>query len=478
MKTTKKFFITTSIPYVNSSPHIGFGLELIQADCLARYFKLKKQSVFFSTGSDEHGIKIAEKAQSLNQKPQQYTDYIVKEFQALAQSLNVNYDAFTRTTDPDHQKRAQEIWKKLSADIYKSSYVGWYCVGDEAFFTETEVQQNNGICPNHNRPYEKLEEENYFFRVSKYQTIIKQKILDGSFKIIPESRSNEILALINEGLEDISVSRPKTKNSWGIDVPGDKTHTMYVWFEALMNYLTVIGYPDQENFIDYWPAQIQVIGKDILRFHAGIWPAMLLSLGLELPKKIYVHGFVTLNNLKISKSLGNVITVDEITENYGIDAFRYYFLRHTPSYSDGDFNWPHFKQVYQNELANELGNGVQRTIVLIDKYFPNQTFNLNLSPHDRANYDQFMVDCRFDRALDLVWSRVRGLNQYIDESKPWLLAKENDLSHLQEVLSYQADNLLEIADLLTPFMPQTAQLIKNIFNSKNHVRQILFPKID
>ena len=474
----KKYFVTTSIPYANSSPHIGYGMELVQADCLARYFRSKKLSTFLSTGTDEHGLKISEKASSLGLKPKQFTDNVSQEFKDLAKSLNINYDAFIRTTDQAHQKRCQAIWQLMLPDIYKSIYVGWYCVGDEAFFTETEVQANNGICPNHNRPFEKLEEENYFFKLSKYQDQIKEQILNHKMNIFPDSRANEILSLIEQGLDDISISRPKDKISWGIDVPGDDSQTMYVWFEALLNYLTVIGYPDDDNYKNYWPAKAQVLGKDILRFHAAIWPAMLLSLGLDLPENLYVHGFVTLNNQKISKSLGNVISADEITENYGIDAFRYYFLRHIPSYADGDFNWDHFKQTYQNELANELGNAVQRTVVLIDKYFADQILEFNLSTHDRANYDQYMSSFRFDRALDLVWSQVRGLNQYIDETKPWLIAKENDLDHLKEVLVYQGDNLLEIADLLNCFMPQTAQMIKKIFTSQSKFRKILFPKVD
>ncbi len=474
------YFVTTSIPYVNGDPHIGYAMELIQADVLARLARLEKKQVIFSIGTDEHGGKIAEKAIALKITPKELADKISLKFSDLADKLNISYDRFIRTTDADHIKRAQAIWQLLEKDIYKASYVGWYCTGDEAFFTETEVKTHNGICPNHNRPFEKIEEENYFFRLSKYGDVIKEAILNKTFNILPENKSHEILTLIDSGLDDISISRPKDKINWGIKIPNDNSQVMYVWFEALMNYITVLGYPDSEEYKSYWPAKVQVVGKDILRFHGAIWPAMLLSLGLQLPEKLYVHGFVTLNGLKIGKSLGNAISPDEIINIYGPDAFRYYFLRHIPSYGDGDFNWSLFEKAYNNELANELGNAVQRTITLFDKYFAEELISINIAQHDIAGYTQALSECRFDRALDVVWEQVRGLNQYIDETKPWEIAQSGDMDHLKEVLIYQASNLLEISILIGPFMPNTALNMKKIFNlsTKEKFRQILFPKLD
>lgn len=476
----KNYFVTTSIPYVNGEPHIGHAQELVEADVFARYARKQGMNVIFSTGTDEHGGKIAEKAAEYNTTPKKWADEMSLKFKNLTEILNVSADRFIRTTDHHHEQTAQKIWQLLSADIYKSSYVGWYCTGDEAFFTETEVKYLNGICPNHDRPFEKIEEENYFFKLSKYSSAIKQAILSKEFHIIPESKSHEILSLIDEGLEDVSVSRPKEKITWGIPVPGDDNQLMYVWFEALMNYITVIGFPDHQDFKDFWPADIQVIGKDIIRFHAAIWPAMLLSLGLPLPKKLFVHGFITLEGKKISKSLGNVIAPAEIINKYGVDAFRYYFLRHIPSYSDGDFNWESFNNAYNNELANELGNAVQRTVVLIDKYFEKEKLVFSPAQHDSIEIDQSINQCRLDRAIDLIWEQVRGLNQYIDESKPWEVAKTGDTEHLKEVLTYQVANLLEIAILLQPFLPDTSSKIIKIFgdNVENKYRTILFPKID
>lgn len=473
-------YITTSIPYVNGEPHIGHALEFVMADVLARAARANGETVLFSTGSDEHGGKIAEKAAELKITPKELADKMSATFSDLAQKLNISNDRFIRTTDAAHEQRAQLIWKALTKDIYKAKYTGWYCVGDEAFFTETEVEANQGVCPNHNRPYDKIEEENYFFRLSSYTEPVLAAIESGNFSIVPETRRNEILSLLRTGLEDISISRPKDKISWGIAVPGDPHQVMYVWFEALMNYITVLGYPEHADFKAFWPATTQVIGKDIIRFHAAIWPAMLLGLGLALPKTLYVHGFITVEGKKMSKSLGNYVSPNDIIDKYGVDACRYYFLRHIPSYGDGDFSWATFEAAYNNELANELGNAVSRTVAMIVKYQQGIIGDIPPAEHDIAQYLAALKVCRFDKALDEVWEQVRGLNQYIDQEKPWELAKENDPDHLREVLAYQASSLLEIADLLEPFMPDTASKIKGVF-SEGIVRPLegtLFPKQD
>ena len=474
------FFITTSIPYINGEPHIGFGLEITIADVLARYARQQGSEVIFSTGTDEHGGKIEEKAAELKITPLALADQNSAKFRELASVLDITNNRFIRTTDEGHEQRAQIAWKNLSKDIYKGKYTGWYCVGEETFFTETTVKENNGICPAHKRPYDKIEEENYFFKLSNYTSQILKAINDNTFRVVPDTKRNEVLALLNDGLEDISVSRPKDKISWGIPVPGDEKQVMYVWFEALLNYITVLGYPENKDFKNFWPANVQVVGKDITRFHAAIWPGILLGLGLPLPKALYVHGFVNVSGQKISKSLGNVINPAEIVKIYGVDAFRYFFLRHIPSYGDGDFSYEEFERAYNNELGNELGNAVQRTIVMIEKFQKGVVGAIPAAEHDNAVYHQAMADFKFDRALDSVWEQVRGLNQFIDEQKPWLIAKENDAEHLQEVLASMVSDLLEIAELLVPFMPNIAQAIKNIFKEGllSAPKAVLFPKIE
>ncbi len=474
------YYVTTSIPYVNGEPHLGHAMEFIMADVLARRARQQGENVIFSTGTDEHGGKIAEKAEELKLKPQALADQMAERFRLLAAKLEVSNDRFIRTTDKTHEQRAQLIWKALEKDIYKGKYSGWYCTGDEAFFSESEVQANKGVCPNHNRPYEKIEEENYFFKLSQYTITIRKAIEKGDFKILPETRRNEVLGTLKEGLTDISISRPKDKISWGIPVPGDSNQVMYVWFEALMNYITVLGYPEHKDFKEFWPANVQVIGKDIIRFHAAIWPAMLLSLGLPLPKVLYVHGFINVAGKKMSKSLGNYIAPDEVIDKYGAEAFRYYFLRHIPSYNDGDFTWEHFEAAYNNELANELGNAVQRTVAMVKQYQNGLIGDIPPANHDIAQYNEALLGCRFDKALDEVWEQIRGLNQYIEEEKPWTIAKAGDEDHLREVLAYQAGALLEIAELLEPLLPDTAAKIKAIF-AKGIVQPTkgtLFPKQD
>ncbi len=474
------YYITASIPYVNGEPHLGHAMEFVMADVIARRARQAGDEVAFSIGTDEHGNKIAEKAAEKGIKPKELADQMSKHFSDLAKALDISNTRFIRTTDAGHEQRAKLIWKALEKDIYKGTYTGWYCTGDEAFFTETEVKANNGVCPNHNRPFDKIEEDNYFFKLSKYTSQIREAIESGEFKITPNSRRNEILNVIKDGLDDISVSRPKEKVAWGISVPGDTKQTMYVWFEALMNYITVLGYPEHDDFKQFWPVGTQVIGKDILRFHAAIWPAMLMSLDLPLAKNLYVHSFINIDGKKMSKSLGNYVSPKEVINKYGPDPFRYYFLRHIPSYEDGDFSWPSFEAAYNNELANELGNAVQRTAAMIIKYQKGLIGDIPEAEHDIAQYERALDEYHFDRALDLVWDQVRGLNQYIDETKPWAIAKVGDEEHLREVLAYQCSALLEIADLLEPFMPSSATKIRNVF-SEGIVRPIegtLFPKLD
>jgi methionyl-tRNA synthetase len=460
-----KFYITTSIPYVNSEPHIGFGMELLMADVLARYHRKLGDEVLFSTGTDEHGVKVAEKAAELKLSPKEFTDQVSQHFRHLLKLLNISSDRFVRTTDPGHEQRAQIIWKNLRQHIYKGTYSGWYCVGHEAYFAEEVVKANKGTCPDHNRPYEQLKEENYFFKLSAFAPQIKQAIETDQLRIVPSSRKHEILSLINTGLEDTSISRPKDKIDWGIPVPGDDSQVMYVWFEALMNYITVLGYPEHADFKKYWPADVQIIGKDILRFHAAVWPAMLMGLGLPIQKNLYVHGFITVDGKKMSKTLGNVVAPKAIVEKYGVDALRYFFLRHIPSYGDGDFSWNKIREAFNNELADQLGNAVSRTSAMAQKYLKGVIGDIPEPEHDIGAYRRAMDLYRFDQALEEIWQQVRGLNQYIDQTKPWEIAKTNDEAHLRETLAYIAGGLLQIAVLLEPFMPETAAKIQKVFGS-------------
>ncbi len=472
------YYVTTSIPYVNGEPHIGHALEFVMADVLARAARKQNKPVIFSTGTDEHGSKVAEKAAEHKLEPKAYADKISQEFRDLQKLLNISNDRFVRTTDKGHEQRAQLIWKALSKDIYKGKYIGLYCTGCESFVSEAVAKANKGICPIHKKPYERLEEENYFFKLSKYRSQIQKAIESGAYLVLPATRKHEIEEVIRQGLEDISVSRPKDKISWGIPVPGDTTQVMYVWFEALMNYITVLGYPEHADYKKFWPANVHVIGKDILRFHAAIWPGMLLALGVPLPKMLYVHGFVNIGGEKMSKSVGNVVSPKEIVTKYGVDSFRYYFLRHVPSYEDGDFTWDRLEESYNNELADELGNAVQRTVAMILKYQKGIIGNIPPARHDSGPYWEFIDKCRFDKALDEVWDQVRGLNQYIDEEKPWVLAKDADAEHLREVLANQASSLLQIAELLEPFLPETSLKIEHIFKDGvvKPLKTTLFPK--
>jgi methionyl-tRNA synthetase len=475
-----KTFITSSIPYVNGPPHLGHAMEFTIVDVLARYSRLKGEEVLLSIGTDEHGGKIAESAEKQGLTPQQFTDRMSQEFKRLAEVLEISNDRFIRTTDKDHEQRVQKVWSLIQDDLYKKQYQAWYCTGDEAFFSDAVVEKNNHICPEHNRPYERITEENYFFKLSKYNQQIKDIVQSNEFLIIPETKRNEILSLLSEGLEDISVSRPKSKIYWGIPVPNDDSQVIYVWFEALLNYITVLGFPDQPDFREYWPATYQVIGKDIIRFHAAIWPAILMSLKIATPKKLYVHGFINVDNLKMSKSLGNSIDPFEIVDKYGADSFRYYFLRHIPSYDDGNFSWEGMDSAYNSDLGNELGNGVQRTAVMIKNYLDGKLPDPEIVKIYDSGISELIESCRFDKALEQIWLRIKNLNQFIEEQKPWALYKFGEQDKLEMILNSQVKSLREIGFLLKPFMPETSEKINVIFGDDklNLSEQTLFPRLE
>ena len=481
----KKLYITTAIPYVNGTPHIGNALDYLLADIWTRYQKQNGNEVRFQVGTDEHGNKIAAKATELGLSPKAYTDQMYPNFEKLMKKVGAEYTDFVRTTDDHHVAAVQYIWKQLKPYIYKGTYSGWYCMGHEAFFTDKEVQATGGVCPDHQTPYQQVSEENYFFKTSAFTDRIKEAINSGEMTIVPEFRKNEFLELIKDGLADVSVSRPKKSLTWGIPVPDDPDQIMYVWLDALANYITVIGYPDrQQEYTAFWPADVEVIGKDILRFHAGIWPAMLLGIGLQLPKKLLVHGFINIGGAKISKTVGNVIDPNEIIDQYGVDAFRYFFSRHIPTLDDGDFTWEKFENAYNGELGNDLGNLIQRVSGMITRYQAGVIGEAEQTEHDMSLYHEAMDSLEFNKAIDEVWGMVRSLNQYIDTVKPWEIAKQVKTDpdaepHLTEVLAHCAGALVQIGDLLYPFMPATAQAIHATFESGivKPLDTVLFPKI-
>lgn len=481
----KNLYITTAIPYVNGTPHIGNALDYLIADIWSRYQKQNGREVRFQVGTDEHGNKIAAKAAAENLMPQAYADKMYGNFEQLMRKVGAEFTDFIRTTEGHHIGAVQYIWQQLEPHIYKDNYEGWYCVGHEAFFTEKEVAETEGVCPDHQTPYERVKEENYFLRTSDFTEEIRTAIETNKMQIVPSFRKKEFLELIKDGVKDVSISRPRKSLSWGIEVPGDPEQVMYVWLDALSNYITVLGYPDKEGWKDFWPAEVQVVGKDILRFHAGIWPAMLLGLGLPLPKKLLVHGFINVNGAKMSKTVGNVIDPNEIIDQYGVDAFRYFFSRHIPTLDDGDFTWEKFEMAYNTELANDLGNLVSRVVNMLTRYESGVIGESPQGEHDMQLYREAMDGLEFDKALDRVWVMVRSLNKYIDDVKPWEIAKSREKNqdaeaHLSEVLAHCAGNLLQIADLLVPFMPDTAAKIHATFENGvvTPFEGVMFPKMN
>ncbi len=480
---SKKLYITTAIPYVNAKPHIGNALDYLIADIWARYHRQNGQDVRFQVGVDEHGNKVAAKAAEAGMTPQAYVDSMYGNFEVLMKAVGTSYTDFIRTTDEHHKRSVQYIWEKLQPYIYKGTYTGWYCVGDEAFFTDKEVQATGGVCPNHSKPYEHLSEENHYFKLSAFTEQIREALDNHKFEIVPEFRKNELLKLLESGLEDISISRPKKNLSWGVPIPGDDTQVMYVWIDALSNYITVLGYPENETWREYWPADVQVVGKDIMRFHAAIWPAMLIGLDVSLPKKLLVHGHIGSGGVKMSKSIGNVIDPMEVIENYGVDAFRYYFARHIPTMDDGDFTWEKFETAYNTELSNDLGNLVQRVVAMVNRYQEGVIGDGVRAHHDSQLYHDAMHQLNFNQALDEVWVSVRSLNQYLEDVKPWIVAKTKDTdpesaAHLEEILLHSVGTLEQIAGLLMPFLPTTAETIHRIFADGVISRYdgVLFPK--
>lgn len=465
----QKFYITTSIAYVNAKPHIGFAMELIQADSLARYYRLLGRDVFFLTGTDEHGMKMVQTAKDQQKEVQELVDYNAGFFQELVKKLDISADHFIRTTDVSHTQGARKLWEKMldNSDIYKSSYEGLYCVGCEAFVLEKDLI--DGKCVNHNKAPELLKEENYFFRLSRYSNKIQELIETDTLRVVPSARKHEILAILKDGLKDVSFSRPKSVLQWGIEVPHDPDHVMYVWCDALSNYITGIGYQDSNGlFSKFWPADIHLIGKDILRFHAAIWIGMLLSAGLEIPRAVYVHGYITSEGKKMSKSLHNVVDPVEYIEKYGVDALRYFLLKEIPTTEDGDFSKERFQVVYDSELANTFGNLVSRVIAMSIKYFEGKVPASDTNEDKKfepliesiwSRYDEAMESFDLKRALEIVTELAIFANKYVEDTKPWVLAKQQEFTTLAAVLYQLLEMIRHIAMLLLPFLPSTATRI-------------------
>ena len=482
----EKFYITTTIPYANAPPHIGHALEFVQADVLARWKFLKDYNVFFLTGTDEHGTKNYQTAKKQNLKPKEFVDKNSNYFKELTKKLYLSNNFFIRTTDKKlHWPGVIKIWKKLEekGDIYKKKYTGNYCAGCERFVTEKELE--NGMCPNHpNLKIQKLSEENYFFRLSKYSDEIKKLIEKDKLKISPKKWKNDFLGLIKDGLTDVSFSRDVKHLPWGIPVPGDKNQVMYVWCDALSNYLTGIGYPDKK-YKKYWPADTHVVGKDMLRFHTGIWPGMLLSAELPLPKEVIVHGFLTVDGRKMSKSLGNVIAPLELVKKYSTDSIRYFLMRNVPFGEDGDFSEDVLIARHNNELANKLGNLVSRVTGLTEKIGVEKCENKLVKKLNLTKIESQMENYNFDKALNEIFAFVDICNEFAQSKKPW---ETKDKRVLYELL----DSIKSIAVLLWPFIPLTSEKIaKNLnfkikFESINNPlkiiqikkSEILFSKID
>jgi len=462
------FYLTTPIYYVNDVPHIGHAYTTLAADVLARYKRLKGYDVFFLTGSDEHGQKVEKAAQAAGEAPLELADRVVKRFQALWEKLGISHSDFIRTTQERHKQGVSHIFKQLmdQGDIYLGEYEDWYCTPCETFWTETQVE--DGKCPDCNRPVEKLKEESYFFRMSAYGERLLAHIEANPDFIQPRTKRNEIISFLKEGLRDLSVSR--TSFSWGIPVPGNERHVIYVWFDALTNYITALGYPDANgNFGKYWPVDVQLIGKDILRFHAVYWPTFLMAAGVPLPKKVFAHGWWTVEGQKMSKSLQNVVEPNMLIDKYGVDVVRYFLLREVPFGLDGDFSHASLISRINSDLANDIGNLLSRSTAMLVKYFdgvlpaPGPLVEVDQSLRHKAEtmiatVDACMDELAFSKALQAIWEVIGAGNKYIDETKPWALAKD---PANQERLATVMYCLLEVQrlihSLVAPFMPETAQ---------------------
>jgi len=472
----RKFYITTSIMYTNGPAHVGFAMELIQADVIARYRRLAGDDVFFLSGTDEHGSTVARAAAKNKIESQTFVDSIAKQVKDLAKKLNISNNDFIRTSDQKrHWPSAVKLWQLLAdkGDLYKKKYKGLYCVGHESFVKKGDLV--DGLCPLHKTQPEEIEEENWFFKLSNYKKEIKTKIESDEIKIVPASRKSEILNVV-EDAEDISVSRPTSALTWGIPVPGDPGQRIWVWLDALPNYISALGYAQGDaRFKKFWPADVHLVGKDIVRFHALIWPAILLSAGLELPRSIYVHGFITVDGQKMSKTIGNIIDPLELVKKYGVDPVRYFLLREIASGEDGDFSYKKLEERYNGDLANGLGNLIQRIATLIENNLGGELIYKEVESKklkvESGKYEKAIEEFRLHDALGEIWKLVIEANKYVDDRKPWAEAKESPERFL-ETLAVLVGFIHNISWLLQPFLPETAQKIAEVFGDDLSSKEI------
>ncbi|MBI2017960.1 methionine--tRNA ligase [Candidatus Daviesbacteria bacterium] len=467
-----KFYITTAIDYVNDTIHLGHAFQKIAADILARFYRIKlgREDVFFLTGTDEYGQKAEKAAQEANVPTQELVDKIAKSDKEQQDSLNISYDRFIQTTDPDHTKVAQEIWKRVekAGDIYLGEFNGLYCPGCEAYYTKKDL--NHDKCQFHpTLEIQQFSEKNFFFRWSKYQDFLIEHIEKHPEFVFPQERREEVLSFAKGGIQDIPISRTSFK--WGVPVPGQPNHVIYVWFDALTNYLTGVGFlKNKKLFAKFWPADIHILGKDNLRWHALLWPAMLKSAGLKLPKTILVNGFLSLNGQKISKSIGNVIRPTDWVNKFGVDAVRYYLLRYTTLTEDSDISEEKLKTAYNGDLANGLGNLVARVAKLCEQN------NLSIKPIPNTIGDdigKILLEYKFNEALNLIWQQISDVDKKINEEKPWELSGEK----LKKILEDYVAKIQQIAFNLQPFLPETAEKILKQFSGKIKSGLPLFPRI-
>ena len=474
----KPYYITTTLPYVNAKPHIGFALEIIQAEVLARFYRFCGYEVIFNTGTDEHGQKIYEKALKEGKEPKVYVDEYARKFDALKQALNLSYTHFIQTSDPAHKQAAQTFWLRCleKGDIYKARYQVKYCVGCELEKTDSELVDDH--CSVHpNLELQLVDEENYFFRFSHYQQQLLELYGQRPDFVVPENRLKEIKTFVEGGLKDFSVSRIKAKMPWGVPVPNDEEHVMYVWFDALVNYISTLGWPDENSsFKNFWPG-VQVAGKDNLRQQSAMWQAMLISAGIESSKQIFIHGFITSSGQKMSKSLGNVVDPFEMVEEYGTDALRYYLLREIPSHDDGDFSRERMEQRY-TELANRLGNLVSRVAAMAQKYFEGKLVVVSIDWSGREKVlEGALKQYDFRMYIDQVFEVVDQANEEIDRKAPFKLVKE-DKAAAELVLSKVCEQIRFIGRALEPILPQTSQEILRRYGRVIEVGEPLFPRRD
>lgn len=472
----KKFYITTTLPYVNADPHIGFAAEIIRADVIARYRRMQGDEVFFNTGTDEHGLKIYRKAIENNQEPKEYCDKYAAKFDNLKNALNLSYNSFVRTTDDYHIKAAQEFWRRCdkNGDIYKKNYQIKYCVGCELEKTESELE--NGRCPYHkNSELELIDEENYFFRWSNYADKLLKYYKDNSDFVAPRHRLTEITKFIERGLEDFSISRLKKKMPWGIPVPDDDEHVMYVWFDALVNYISVLNWPEEDGkFKEFWPG-MQVAGKDNLRQQTAMWQAMLMSAGLPNSTQVLIFGFINADGQKMSKSLGNVVSPYDLVEKYGTDATRYYILAELKPFEDSDFTYEKFETRYNADLANGLGNLVARVSNLLEKNKIELKLKAGSNEGLKKKIAEKMKNYQFDRVLEILWGELRKGDEHLSEKTPWKLSEKEEI---RAVLEPVVQMILNVAELLESFIPETSEKIIKQFSAKQIKKsESLFPRL-